>query len=71
MIEPFDSLSSRRECLLGRLECSDGNPCAAHDRWKRVHDQVSRFFRETTVAELVRSPATLAATLHEKGEAHE
>jgi Rrf2 family iron-sulfur cluster assembly transcriptional regulator len=55
VVEPFDGPLDRRDCLLGRPECSDGSPCAAHERWKRVRDEVSRFFRETTVADLAAS----------------
>lgn len=54
VVEPFDDLRERRACLLGRSECSDRNPCPAHHRWKEVADQVATFFRETTVAELIR-----------------
>ena len=63
VIEPFDEMRERNGCLLGRPECSDGNPCMAHDRWKQLHEQVSRFFEETTVAELVEGSEPLASTL--------
>lgn len=53
IVQPFDSLEPRRTCLLGRPECSDRNPCAAHERWKTISDQVAVFFRQTTVATLI------------------
>ncbi|MEJ2310855.1 MAG: Rrf2 family transcriptional regulator [Gemmatimonadales bacterium] len=34
IVEPFDDLEGRGQCLLGRPECSDQTPCAAHHRWK-------------------------------------
>lgn len=71
VIEPFDELRERNACLLGRPECSDGNPCMAHDRWKRLHEQVSEFFEETTVAELIEGSEPLASVLKAKGGAHE
>jgi Rrf2 family iron-sulfur cluster assembly transcriptional regulator len=52
VIEHFDHLVSGSACLLGRSECSDTNPCAAHDRWKSTSVAVRTFFRETTVANL-------------------
>lgn len=59
VIEPFDQLAERRECLLGRAECTDGDPCTAHSQWKAVHGLVTRFFQNTTLADLrERSPAT-------------
>lgn len=53
VIAPFDGPTGTRTCLLGRAVCSDQSPCAAHARWKGVSVQVSDFFRETTVAELL------------------
>ena len=55
VIAPFDGPTATRTCLLGRVVCSDQSPCAAHARWKGVSVQVSDFFRETTVAELLGS----------------
>jgi len=53
VIGPFDRFHERRICLLGRDECSDGRPCAAHARWKEVSEQVTAFFRETVLADLL------------------
>jgi Rrf2 family protein len=53
VVEVFDSMEQRRQCLLGRPKCSDREPCVAHARWKRVSDDWLSFFRETTVAELL------------------
>ncbi|UCG75868.1 MAG: Rrf2 family transcriptional regulator [Gemmatimonadota bacterium] len=53
IIEPFDELEGRSQCLLGRRECSDQAPCAAHHRWQRLAQRVSTFFRETTVEDLI------------------
>jgi Rrf2 family iron-sulfur cluster assembly transcriptional regulator len=54
IVDPFDQMSGDRQCLLGRKQCSDRNPCPAHGRWKAVSEQMARFFRETTVSDLVR-----------------
>lgn len=53
IIEQFDDLGPRKECLLGRASCGDDDPCSAHTSWKRTFDQVTRFFRETMVADLL------------------
>lgn len=53
VVGPFDSLGEKRHCLLGRPQCTDRAPCAAHARWKEVADRMAVFFRETTLAELV------------------
>jgi Rrf2 family protein len=52
VIDPFDRLEDR--CLLMRRTCSDADPCLAHHQWKHVAVQLRSFFRETTVADLVR-----------------
>jgi Rrf2 family protein len=52
IVSHFDPIEERRSCLLGKPECSDRGPCAAHWRWKAVSEQHAAFFRETTVADL-------------------
>lgn len=49
---PFDDMVRDRQCLLGRPECRDDSPCAAHARWKELAGRVQRFYRETTLADL-------------------
>lgn len=59
IIEPFDPLKPGRSCILGRPECSDVNPCPAHDRWKGISEQMDRFFRGTTVGDLLKEKGSL------------
>jgi Rrf2 family protein len=49
----FDRIEGRRRCLLGRPECSDTYPCPVHHRWRATSEQISRFFRETTLADVI------------------
>ncbi len=53
VIAPFGSLDRRGRCLLGRPECSDTNPCGAHDSWKGVKERISDFFAEVTVGDVI------------------
>jgi Rrf2 family protein len=53
VVQPFDPITAERRCLLGRPQCSDRNPCPAHHQWRAVSEQVSQFFRDRTVADLV------------------
>lgn len=55
VIEPFDQIAARGDCLLGRPQCSDATACAVHERWKEVHARVSSFFRGTKVSQLLGS----------------
>ena len=57
VVEPFDELESRGDCLLGREGCNEASPCAAHHRWKEVSEGVAAFFRDTTVQELIHADA--------------
>jgi len=56
VVAPFDGPTGARICLLGRAACSDSDPCPAHGRWKSVSNEVSTFFRETKVSDLLQSP---------------
>lgn len=53
ILGPFDPQPTRRTCLLGRPECSDETSCPVHDRWKEVSEPVARFFRDTTLGDLL------------------
>lgn len=55
IVAPFDELTGDRACLMGRAVCSDQNACAAHSRWRVVAEQTAAFFRETMVADLIRT----------------
>jgi Rrf2 family protein len=54
IVTQFDELVGQQSCLMGRTVCSDHSPCAAHSRWKGVGDKMAGFFRETTVADLMK-----------------
>jgi Rrf2 family protein len=53
VVEPFQKLGERKQCLMGREDCDDRTPCAAHHRWRALTERVESFFRETTVADLL------------------
>ena len=54
VIEPFERLDGPRLCLLGRAECSDRSPCTAHWRWQAARQDEVRFYRATSLADLLR-----------------
>ena len=54
IVQLFDHMGEQSRCLLGRPECSDADPCSAHERWRALADQVSAFLESTTLADLQR-----------------
>ncbi len=54
VVGQFDQIKASGSCLLGRPECSDSSACSAHERWKAASEPLLSFFRETTVADLLR-----------------
>lgn len=54
VLAPFGDLHTRH-CLLGHGVCSDRTACVAHHAWKPTSEAIMSFFRETTIAALLRS----------------
>ncbi|MCA1789854.1 MAG: Rrf2 family transcriptional regulator, partial [Thioalkalivibrio sp.] len=53
VIRPFDPVGSPPSCLLCRDECSEKKPCMVHGQWTAVAADVTAFFRDTTLLEVV------------------
>jgi Rrf2 family protein len=53
VVELFDRQKPERRCLLGgSRECSDEDPCGAHEEWRRVRATYVDFLEKTTIAEI-------------------
>ena len=52
VVEPFEQIGSWHGCILRQKDCSDEDPCAIHDRWKRLRDSYLTMLAETTIADL-------------------
>lgn len=47
---PFEPiLANRRPCPFGQKTCSDDDPCAGHDEWKRVRGAYQRFLEKNSI----------------------
>jgi Rrf2 family protein len=55
IVQRFDGFPAESGCLLGRAECSEADPCAAHEEWKHVARAVRDFFRDTSLADFSRN----------------
>jgi len=42
-------------CLLGFPECSEQNPCAVHEKFSAIRDDLGQMLKSTTLAELGRN----------------
>lgn len=54
VVELFDPPRAHPGCFLGRRECSDEDPCAAHDNWRRVRTAYLDFLQNTTLDQIIR-----------------
>ncbi len=50
VLAPFEPvLANRRPCPFGQEACSDDDPCAGHDEWKRVRETYERFLEKNSI----------------------
>lgn len=52
IVEAIDGESYRTECVLGFSDCSKGNPCPVHDKWKDLRDGIVDLMKKKTLEEL-------------------
>ncbi|HUF51285.1 MAG TPA: Rrf2 family transcriptional regulator [Longimicrobiales bacterium] len=50
---PFQRLPERTVCLLGDRSCDPAHPCGSHAQWQSMADQMTAFFRTTTISALL------------------
>ncbi len=51
VLAPFEQFD-RRRCPFGNADCSEANPCNAHEQWKKVIETEQRFLMKTTVHDI-------------------
>jgi Rrf2 family iron-sulfur cluster assembly transcriptional regulator len=54
IIEAIDGLEFTTVCVLGFPECSGKNPCAVHDRWASLRDDLYSMLVGRNIAEMAR-----------------
>lgn len=55
IVDPFDRLSGRQQCLLGQDVCSDRYACPLHETWKGIQEEFRSLFGRTTLADVIES----------------
>ena len=58
IVEPVENVARLDDCIMGMNECSEENPCAMHDWWKRVRDDYLAMLRQTSLAEVTDGSGT-------------
>lgn len=46
------------KCIFGKKECSDSNPCSAHDKWTPIRESMDKMFSTITIQSLAKSNIT-------------
>jgi len=54
VLECFGFQDQLEECALSDTVCSEENPCALHERWCPVRDEIRKYFQVVTISELAR-----------------
>jgi Rrf2 family transcriptional regulator, iron-sulfur cluster assembly transcription factor len=58
VVQLFDHVQSPQSCVLGeRKDCSEEEPCTAHQRWRAIRNAYLDFLQETTIAHLASNTA--------------
>ncbi len=52
VIDAVEGIDKYRGCILGFSSCSDDNPCALHNKYASIRDQLITFLSTTTISEL-------------------
>ena len=52
IIEAIEDVSRWYDCILGKPDCSDDNPCSVHLRWGPVRDAYLKLLKETNLGDL-------------------
>lgn len=57
VVELFDGARAKPACLLGGKECSDEDPCPAHESWRSIRQAYVEFLENTTLAKIAQAEA--------------
>ena len=56
IVEAIDGLGLVRECVLGMPRCSDGQPCAVHEKWAEIRAVILDMLNVTTLKSAAQNP---------------
>jgi Rrf2 family protein len=54
IVEAVDGVDFTTKCILGFPECSGKNPCAVHETWGAMRDELKNVFMSKNIAQMAR-----------------
>jgi len=52
IVDAIEGMEKLNDCVLGFEICSCENPCAMHDTWLNVRNELNRIFRKTKLSDM-------------------
>ena len=52
IVEAIDGAGFTKSCVLGFPECSETNPCAAHEKWGMIREEIYSMLVSKNIAEM-------------------
>ncbi len=52
IIDSVEGMDKLNDCVLGFDECSCTNPCAMHDNWLIIRENLNKIFKETKLSDM-------------------
>ncbi len=51
ILETIDEYDGYEKCVLGFAVCDEKNPCALHEKWKLIREDINSMLKNTTLKE--------------------
>lgn len=55
IVEAVDGIDFTKTCVLGFPDCSGKNPCAVHDTWAGLRDDIQRMLVDRNIGQMARA----------------
>jgi Rrf2 family protein len=56
IVKAVDIIEKYFGCVLGFDECSDENPCALHEKWAPLRNELLAFLENTNMSDVIKNP---------------
>ncbi len=59
IIDAVEDINKYIGCVLGFQYCSEENSCSLHKDWAPIQEKLTKFFKNTTIAEVIKNPSIM------------